>query len=293
MVHRYYRLPSLTSLTAFEASARHRSLKRAAEELNVTPGAISRQIKSLEQELRGMSARERHAVAEEKLALVKLIGWGDRYLDELSGGMKQRVGLARAMAADPEILLMDEPFSALDPLIRRPLQDQYRGGGRREATTDEFAAIRGQLRHAVYLDENTESVSAVLRAVAMGVCDGFGLKVTRLGGLNAMATVRDICAARSMPHTCDDAWGVDIIAAACVHIGATVEPRLLEGVGARLGCWGLSDISGSQRCNPPAVWISLAGTGKPARATLYPRRQTCFAACSMRTIDGPHPADTG
>jgi LysR family transcriptional regulator, glycine cleavage system transcriptional activator len=50
MAHRY-RLPSLTSLTAFEASARHRSLKRAAEELNVTPGAISRQIKSLEHEL--------------------------------------------------------------------------------------------------------------------------------------------------------------------------------------------------------------------------------------------------
>lgn len=51
MVHRYYRLPSLTSLTAFEAAARHRSFKRAAEELNVTPGAISRQVKSLEDEL--------------------------------------------------------------------------------------------------------------------------------------------------------------------------------------------------------------------------------------------------
>jgi LysR family glycine cleavage system transcriptional activator len=51
MVHRYYRLPSLTSLAAFEASARHRSVKRAAEELNVTPGAISRQIKALEGEL--------------------------------------------------------------------------------------------------------------------------------------------------------------------------------------------------------------------------------------------------
>jgi L-alanine-DL-glutamate epimerase-like enolase superfamily enzyme len=95
---------------------------------------------------------------------------------------------------------------------------------------EEIAAIRGQLRHAVYLDENTESVAAVLRAVGLGICDGFGLKVTRLGGLNAMATVRDICAARSMPHTCDDAWGGDIIAAACVHIGATVEPRLIEGV---------------------------------------------------------------
>ena len=56
----------------------------------------------------------------------------------------------------------------------------------------------------------------MLRIVGDGLCDGFGLKVTRLGGLHAMATVRDICEARSMPHTCDDAWGGDIIAAACV-----------------------------------------------------------------------------
>lgn len=97
-------------------------------------------------------------------------------------------------------------------------------------TVEETAAIRGQLRHAVYLDESTDNLNSVLRAVALGVCDGFGLKVTRLGGLGPMATVRDICAARSLPHTCDDAWGGDIIAAACVHIGATVQPRLLEGV---------------------------------------------------------------
>lgn len=97
-------------------------------------------------------------------------------------------------------------------------------------TMEEIAAIRGQLHHAVYLDENIEDLNAVLRAVSLDICDGFGLKVTRLGGLNPMATVRDVCAARAMPHTCDDAWGGDIIAAACVHIGATVEPRLLEGV---------------------------------------------------------------
>nr|WP_329609632.1 enolase C-terminal domain-like protein [Mesorhizobium muleiense] len=54
--------------------------------------------------------------------------------------------------------------------------------------------------------------------------------VTRIGGLHAMATVRDLCEARSMPHTCDDGWGGDILAAACVQIGATVSPRLNEGV---------------------------------------------------------------
>ena len=75
-------------------------------------------------ELRGASAAERAAIVDEKLAMVGLTGWGDKYSHELSGGMQQRVGLARAFATDADILLMDEPFSALDPLIRDKLQDE-------------------------------------------------------------------------------------------------------------------------------------------------------------------------
>lgn len=75
-------------------------------------------------ELRGMDKAERERIVAEKLALVGLTEWQDKHAHELSGGMQQRVGLARAFATDADILLMDEPFSALDPLIRNHLQDE-------------------------------------------------------------------------------------------------------------------------------------------------------------------------
>ncbi len=75
-------------------------------------------------ELRGEGAARRKLIVDEKLELVGLSQWAERHVSELSGGMQQRVGLARAFATDADILLMDEPFSALDPLIRGKLQDE-------------------------------------------------------------------------------------------------------------------------------------------------------------------------
>lgn len=75
-------------------------------------------------EMQGRPEKERRKLVDDKLELVGLSQWRNKKPDELSGGMQQRVGLARALAMDADILLMDEPFSALDPLIRQGLQDE-------------------------------------------------------------------------------------------------------------------------------------------------------------------------
>jgi len=76
-------------------------------------------------EIRKVPKNERLRQAAAILDIVELGAWGAKFAHELSGGMQQRVGLARALAANPDVLLMDEPFSALDPLIRRQLQDEF------------------------------------------------------------------------------------------------------------------------------------------------------------------------
>ncbi len=113
--------------TADAATLRRMRLTRIAmvfQQFALLPWRSVRDNVGLGLELAGQSVKERRAAVEAQLALVGLSDWADRMVRELSGGMQQRVGLARAFATEAPILLMDEPFSALDPLIRSRLQDE-------------------------------------------------------------------------------------------------------------------------------------------------------------------------
>ena len=94
------------------------------QQFGLLPWRTVRENVQLGLELGGMDKAERDAKVEQQLELVGLSQWADRKVGELSGGMQQRVGLARAFVTDAPLLLMDEPFSALDPLIRAKLQDE-------------------------------------------------------------------------------------------------------------------------------------------------------------------------
>jgi glycine betaine/proline transport system ATP-binding protein len=109
------------------ATLRHLRTERIAmvfQQFALLPWRTVRENVGFGLELRGLAKAERERIVSEKLEMVALSQWGDKYAHELSGGMQQRVGLARAFATDADILLMDEPFSALDPLIREKLQDE-------------------------------------------------------------------------------------------------------------------------------------------------------------------------
>ena len=97
------------------------------------------------------------------------------------------------------------------------------------ATPEEMRRLKGRMHHPLYWDESTTSPSVVLEALGQDACDGFGMKLTRVGGITPMLGVRDMAVARGVKLSVDDSWGDDIIAAACAHVGSTVPPRLFRG----------------------------------------------------------------
>lgn len=171
-------------------------------------------------ELRRMPKATRWRVSTEKLALVGLSGYEDRFPHELSGGMQQRVGLARALAADPAILLMDEPFSALDPLIRRQLQDEFIALSSKLGKTTLFIthdldeAIRVGSRIAIMKDGHiiqTGTPEDIVTRPADDYVRSFVQNISKLGlmtATNVMEPIEKVSAIR--PFDVDSAPFADI-----------------------------------------------------------------------------------
>ena len=137
-------------------------------------------------------------------------------------------------ALNPQVRLVLDANRALNPAdaitLSQSLRDIPVAIEQPCDTLAQLAQMRPRLAHPLYMDESATDIATLVRASGPGLVDGFGLKLTRMGGLSGMQAARDICEAAGLRHTCDDSWGGDIIAAACVHMASTVQPALLDGV---------------------------------------------------------------
>lgn len=128
------------------------------QEANLFPWLTARKNVEFPLMIRGVGSREREERANDALSLVRLADFGDRYPHELSGGMKQRVSIARGIVQDPEVLMMDEPFAALDEQTRMTMGDELLRIWERTGKTVMF--VTHSLTEAIYLSDHVLVLSA-------------------------------------------------------------------------------------------------------------------------------------
>jgi len=241
-------------------------------------------------EIRRTGRAARQAVAERALESVNLAGWEDAYPDELSGGMQQRVGLARALAADPHILLMDEPFSALDPLIRRQLQDQFLALSRRMKKTTVFIthdldeAIRIGNRIAIMKDGALVQIGTPEEIVANPADDYVADFVAGISKLHLITAARimeavapgaDVAGCPSAPPSADldalvnlsiDTEHPIVIRAECggAVLGMVTKKTLLRGIQGRFD--EATPAPGASPSPPPSPSPAASPSPSPSPA---------------------------
>lgn len=195
-------------------------------------------------QVQGMAKRDRDAASLRALALVGLESFAKNQPDELSGGMQQRVGLARALAADPDILLMDEAFSALDPLIRRQMQD-------------EMMAIQAELNKTILFI--THDLNEALR-IGDRVC------IMKDGGVIQIGTPEEILTEPATGYVAEFVQDVDqgrVIQVSEIMIDAR---PIARGLSLREGLQHLGDRAGAFVVDADGMPAGVLTTGDGIRA---------------------------
>ncbi len=227
-------------------------------------------------ELRGEPAAARRRVVDEKLELVGLSQWADRHVGELSGGMQQRVGLARAFATDADILLMDEPFSALDPLIRTKLQDELCALQERVKKTILF--VTHDLDEALKLG-NQISVLEGGRIVQTGApedivfrpADAYVAEFVQHMNPLAVLTGRMVMGGRGVLWEQDGAVWLDAEGRYRLVLGTDGAPASVLAAGAELPLLAVGDPAGTP---PVGSGIAVAPAETPLKALIQLLRHT-------------------
>ena len=247
------------------------------QQFALLPWRTVRENVGLGLELRGVAAAERRRIVDEKLVLVGLDQWADRFAAELSGGMQQRVGLARAFATDADILLMDEPFSALDPLIRTKLQD-------------ELLALQARMRKTILfvshdLDEalkigNRISIMEGGRIVQTGTPEDIVLRPADdyvaefVGHMNPLTVLRGGAVMRSAEQLRREGTGYWLDEERRYHLALDGEDRPVQARldGAALPVVPLDDPGADMRGLPPG--LTMVPHALPLRLVVQLRQAT-------------------
>lgn len=138
---------------------------------------------------------------------------------ERVGGRVQLVADANRGMLARDVIRLSRECSDIPIVIEQPCR-----------TLEEISLIKGRVQHPIFIDELAEDMSSTLRTIGSELADGYGMKLSRVGGLRPMSAIRDVLESRSLTSTIEDTWGGDIVAAACVHMGSTLRSDLLEGV---------------------------------------------------------------
>lgn len=212
-------------------------------------------------ELAGVGREERLRKARDVLATVNLTDWAEKKVSELSGGMQQRVGLARAFATDAEILLMDEPFSALDPLIRNRLQDELLQLQEKMHCTIVF--VSHDLEEAVKLG-NTITIMEGGRIVQTGTPDDIVLRPANGYVADFVAHLNPLSVLTAADAMVADAGPGD--PARSIAPGASLKEALPMFAGTDAPVWVVDDGTVVGRISAQAICAMLARSSAAAAA---------------------------